>query len=75
LFPETKNSKYWGSNKKGIIKNIFTVGLKILRYLFMLFKMDQTPESGFSYFYIFAKSILFIIFYIGIKLFTKNSRN
>jgi hypothetical protein len=64
LFSETENFNYWGFNT--LLRYIMQYILILTRYLFIFLKMDQQPEPGFSYFYIFGKIspiILYIILY------------
>lgn len=47
-FPETDNSKSWGTHNKMIVElNLASVLKKVFKYA----EMDKNPEKGFSFFY------------------------
>ena len=64
LFPETENSKYWGSN------SILYVLAKSLKSLFKVLKLDKQIEPGYSLFYCYSK-LMPIIFLILLYLFLR----
>jgi hypothetical protein len=59
LFPETENRKHWGQDNE-----TFTEGAKILVFLFVLLGIDVNAEPGYSYFYLFSKTIFWVIVFI-----------
>ena len=56
LFPDTENSKYWGTHSY-FTYIVSQIGKKILK----IFKLDIQPEPGYSFFYMFSKIFGFII--------------
>ena len=62
LFTETENSKQWGKNT--IFKDYANLYYYLIIYIFNKLNMNKKPEPGFTYFYIFAKS-LFITLLVG----------
>ena len=56
LFPETENSKYWGS------EYIFTyyVVFPLVKIIFKKLNLNTQAEPGYTYFYIFSKTIFWI---------------
>jgi hypothetical protein len=63
LFPETENSKDWGYGS-----NIIYVICIFMKYIYKLLKLDTQYEPGYTYFYIFSKIFLLILFFITIIL-------
>ena len=56
LFPDTENSKYWGT------RSYFSyIVLQIVKKIFKIFKLDTQAEPGYSFFYTFSTLFAFII--------------
>jgi len=56
LFPDTENSKTWGTSSYFLY--ILT---QIVKKMFKMFKLDIQPEPGYSFFYMFSKIFPFIL--------------
>jgi len=66
LFTDTENSKYWGSNDKGIHKIITDICNVFLRKIYNLLKLNKQVNPGYKFFYNFSKLlILFILFILS----------
>jgi hypothetical protein len=63
LFPETENRKHWGEDNE-----TFTEGAKIIIFLFILLGIDKNAEPGYSYFYLFSKTIFWIVVFIVLMI-------
>jgi len=63
LFPETENLKYWG-----IKNNLYLIAGKILFFIFQLLGLNTSVEPGYSFFYIFSKTIFFLLAFLLIWL-------
>ena len=57
LFPETQNGQKWGGSNPIVYFLMTICGKKMIK----LFKLDQKVEPGYSIFYGFSKSIMFIL--------------
>jgi hypothetical protein len=64
LFPETKNSFYWG-----IENPIYCLFGSVLFFIYQLFGLNVSIEPGYSFFYSFSKFLFFIIFAIFFCIF------
>lgn len=73
IFTETENSKNWGKNT--IFKDYANIYYNLVMFIFITLKMDKQPEPGFSYFYIFSKSLLYILLLLFILLIYKGYKN
>jgi hypothetical protein len=56
LFPDTENSKYWGTHSY-FTYIVSQIGKKILK----IFKLDTEAEPGYSFFYTFSTLFTFIL--------------
>ena len=56
LFPDTENSKYWGTHSY-FLYIVSQIGKKILK----IFKLDTEAEPGYSFFYTFSTLFTFIL--------------
>jgi len=73
LFTKTENLSCWGKNT--IFKNYSDYYIKLMLYIFTKLNMDKQPEPGFSYFYIFAKLLPYILLLIILLIYYKYKKN
>jgi len=59
LFPETENSKNWGSENI-----VYLIIGKIQFFIFQLLGLNKSVEPGYSFFYMFSKIIFFLLVFI-----------
>ena len=49
IFPETKNSKHW------------TINYKYCQFILIFFNLNNSPEPGYSYFYVLSKILFYLL--------------
>jgi len=64
LFPETENSKYWNISHP----IVHFISSKFGKYFIKILKLDTQVEPGYSIFYGFSESIIFILAIIFIAI-------
>jgi hypothetical protein len=63
LFPDTENSDNWGKSNY-----LLYLSALILKKIFNFFKLDTQVEPGYSFFYLFSKTLFFILLFTVILI-------